>query len=572
MGLKSAVKKQLHIDESRQVRKEMKWLLRRIWDYRSIAAMVSILGLMGTAMSLGSSVASKYMIDAVTGRSMKAMLSAGILMAALLLLGLGLQSLSTWVGASARIKVRNQVQHRVYGRILRASWQNLQDYQSGDLLNRLNSDVNYVTDGIVSFLPGVLSVGVRFLGALAIMFYYDPGTAVIALLGAPATFLLSRALLKKLRQHELAMKELTGEVMSFQEDSLRNLTSIKAFSATHGYEDEMERLQSEYRSTYLSFSSFRISMSACISLVSMLVTAACLGWGVYRLWNGAISYGSLVLFLQLASALRSAFSSLVSLAQQAVSIGASAGRVIALEELPEEDLAVPDGFAQERELTVSVKDAGFRYMNGDDVLSSFDFTARPGELIAVTGSSGEGKTTLLRLLLGLVDPCKGTAELIGGSGKHYRITAGTRGAFAYVPQGNSIISGTVAQNLRIVAPEASDEQLRQALRAACALDFVERLPDGLEHQLGAGGRGISEGQAQRLAIARALLCKAPILLLDEATSALDEGTERQLLENLQHCGLINSCILVTHRPATAAICTRTYNIQRGHVSEVRGND
>ena len=212
--------------------------------------------------------------------------------------------------------------------------------------------------------------------------------------------------------------------------------------------------------------------------------------------------------------------------------------------------------------------ASFHYQNGDSILDTFDFTAQHGDMIAIIGPSGEGKTTLLRLLLGLVQPCTGQAFLEGSSGNRYPISAGTRGAFAYVPQGNSVFAGTIADNLRLVNPDASDDELVQALKTACAWEFVSRFPEGIHHYLGAGGRGISEGQAQRLAIARALLRKAPILLLDEATSGLDPATERQLLENLRQCSQLHTCILVTHRPESAKFCSRTYEIHRRQVTEV----
>ena len=392
--------------------------------------------------------------------------------------------------------------------------------------------------------------------------------ALIALLGAPVTLVLSRFLMGKLRRHNLLMKELTGDVMSFQEDSFRNLTSIKAFSAAGRYEEEMHRLQNRYAEAYLSYNGFQIGTSAGLSLVSMLVTAACFGWGVYRLWAGAITYGSLTMFLQLANMLRGSFSSLISLASQAISITTSAGRVMAVEALPLENWAVPEGLPDDRELEISLKQVSFRYRDGDVVLHPFDFSVHPGDQVAITGPSGEGKTTLLRLLLGLVAPCGGSAELVGETGTRYPISAGTRCAFSYVPQGNSVFAGTVAQNLRLVCPDATREDMEQALKAACAWEFVSQFPDGLEHQLGAGGRGISEGQAQRIAIARALLRKAPILLLDEATSGLDVETEQQLMKNLRSSGLARTCILVTHRPGSTEFCSRAYRISNGYVTEL----
>lgn len=439
-----------------------------------------------------------------------------------------------------------------------ADWQAVMSHKSGDLLSRLSGDVQAVCEGLIGFVPGILTAAVKLLGAFCLMLFFDPVMAVIALAGAPVTLLLSKVLMRKLHKLDLTIKELNGQLMAFQEDSLRNLTGIKAFGAANAYEKEMTRLHEKYQDFYLSYADFRIAVSACLSLAAMAVTAACLAWGVYRLWMGAITYGSMVLFLQLASMLRSSFSTLVSLMQQSVSIGASAGRVMELEQLQKEDGEVPEGFREEKNLTILLDQVSFSYEIGKPVLDDFDFEVRPGELIAVTGESGAGKTTLLRLLLGLVKPQGGNAVLAGEKGR-YPITSGTRNAFAYVPQGSSIFAGTVAHNLRIVAENATDDELRAALETACAWEFVEQL-GGLDYELGSGGSGISEGQAQRLAIARALLCEAPILLLDEATSGLDAQTEAQLLKNLQNSERVKTCILVTHRETTAKICTRTYTI------------
>ena len=562
------VKKQFHRDEPGQLKREALWLLKRVGQYRSKILLIGLMGLLGTVMSLASSVASKYLIDAVTGFGPGLLKRSAIAMAVMMLGGLVFQGISSRISATVHVRVRNEMQHATYARILRAGWEALEPYRSGDLLSRLNSDVSTVADGTINFLPSLLTSLTRFVGAFGIILYYDPLMAVIALLGVPVMLVLSRVLLRKLRHYSAEMKELTGEVMAFQEDSFRNLSSIKAFSLTNRFESEMQRIQGTYINAYLSFNAFQISMSSFLSLVGMAVTASCFAWGVYQLWNGRITYGSMTLFLQLASTLRASFSALVSLAQQLIGMTTSAGRVMAVEELPEETKEVPSGLQKEETLDIVMEQVSFRYQNGDMVLDPFDFSACHGDLIAVIGPSGEGKTTLLRLLLGLVEPHAGKAALRGNSGTNYFINAGTRSAFAYVPQGNSVFAGTVAENLRLVKPEATDGELEEALKIACAWDFVSRFPDGLDHRLGAGGRGISEGQAQRLAIARALLRKAPVLLLDEATSGLDIGTEQQLLQNLRQSGLLQTCILVTHRPESARFCSRTYEIHSRKVTEV----
>jgi ABC-type multidrug transport system fused ATPase/permease subunit len=564
----SRLKKQLNMENPAQTKREWKWLWSRMKKYHGHILLVGLLALLGTLMSLASSVVSKHLIDAVTGYGTVRIRTVVVAMGITMLGGLVLQTFSSRVSARVHVHIRNQLQGKTYGRILRATWEKLEGYRSGDLLSRLNSDINTVTDGIISFGPSLVATAVKFAGAFCIILYFDPTMALIAVASAPVTLAVSRVLMRRLRKHSLAMKELDSDVMSFQEDSLRNLTSIKAFAAVDRYRKEMGRVQENYAEAYLSFNSFRINVFSLMSLVSMAVTALGFGWGVYQLWNGRITYGSMTMFLHLADVLRTSFSSLVSLAQQAVAMTTSAGRVMAVEELPRENDQVADGLQQESRVDIELRQVAFHYDNGDALLQPFDFSAYDGDQVAIMGPSGEGKTTLLRLLLGLVEPREGTAELVGGSGKTYPINAGTRSIFAYVPQENSIFTGTIAHNLRIVAPDATEEEMEQALKIACAWDFVQQFPEGLHHPLGAGGRGISEGQAQRLAIARALLRKAPVLLLDEATSGLDAATERKLMENLRQSGRVGTCILVTHRPGSAEFCNRAYEVRGGQVSEV----
>ena len=568
MAILRNIKKQFHRDDPQQLKRELKWLCGRVFQHRKSILITGMLGLVSTAMSLASGVSSKYLIDAVTGHGPQLLLRSAVMMVSLMVGSLVLQAISSRVGASIHVRVKNRMQHETYGRVLRAGWEALEPYRNGDLLNRLNSDVNVVSDGTINFLPALITSLAKFIGAFAIMVYYDPVMAIIALLGVPVMLGLSRTLMRKMRCHNLEMKELTGEVMSFQEDSFRNLTSIKAFSLADRFENNMHRLQDTYTNAYLSYNAFQISMSSFLSLVGMAVTASCFGWGVYQLWNGSITYGSLTLFLQLATTLRGSFSSLVSLAQQLISLTTSVGRIMEVEHLPEEIKEVPEGLAQEEKLDLMMDGVSFRYQDGNSVLEPFAFAARYGDQVAIIGPSGEGKTTLLRLMLGLLEPNTGTMELVGEKGKRYPVSAGTRCVYAYVPQGNSVFSGTIAENLRLVRPEATDEALEEVLKTACAWDFVSQFRDGMEHRLGAGGRGISEGQAQRIAIARALLRGAPILLLDEATSGLDIDTERQLLQNLQSFEGLHTCILVTHRSESARFCSRIYEIRCRRVTEV----
>ena len=534
--------------------------------YHAVVGIHILLGILGTALSLLSSVAMKTLIDVVTGFQTGAIFTAAAWMAGMLLGSAAMQAAASRIAAVINIRVQNGIQAEVYDRMLRTDWASLEQFRSGDLLNRLNTDVTSVSGGVTGLLPSFVTAAVQFLGSLMIILCYDPVMALIALIGAPLSVLCSRTLVRRMRSYNRRMKDISSEVMSFHEDSLRNLTSIKAFGIMDGFRDRMCAMQGKYRETYLDYNRFSVIAGFVMSIVGLLVSAGCFGWGVYRLWTHAISYGAMMMFLQLTTMLRSAFSSLIGLVPTAVSITTSAGRLMAVADLPEEPGAretapVPDA------CTVELRDVTFAYPGGEPVLEHVDFRARPGEVVALTGASGEGKTTMIRLMLGLVRPEDGSVCLTGADGQCLPVTAATRAAFSYVPQGNTVFAGTIADNLRMVRPEATDAELIAALETACAYDFVRQLPDGIYARTGELGHGLSEGQAQRIAVARAVLRGAPVLLLDEATSALDEATEQRMLENLMHSGRVQTCVLITHRAATAERCPRRYTLRGTRLTE-----
>ena len=568
MKLLKRIREKLHSDRFADLIREAKWVWQYVLRYKGVVAVHILLGVLGICMSLGSSVASKHLIDAVISVDAGVIVFAAVLMVGMSLGNIAMRSVTTRIGASLNIRVQHGIQAEIYRRIFATDWQSLEQFRSGDLLNRLNSDASTVSGCITGFFPTLISASVQFAGAFLIILYYDPIMALIALVGVPLTAILSRFLVHRMRIHNQEMKQLHSEVLSFQEESLRGITAIKAFGITDFFGLRMDKLHDRYRQKHLEYSRFSVWTSACMSFLSLLAYISCFGWGVYQLWRGNISYGAMTLFLQLASTLGAAFSSLISLVPTAISVGTSAGRIMAVVELPAEDTQPQEGFREEQDFTLTLKAVDFGYSGGASVLHDANFIARPGELVSITGPSGEGKTTLLRILLGLVLPTGGEATLTGSSGKRYPLGAATRCVFGYVPQGNYVFTGTVAENLRLTCPEATDEELIQALKIACAYDFVMALPGGLNHEIGGRDKRLSEGQSQRLAVARALLRKAPILLLDEATSALDPETEAQMMQNLMSCGMVRTCILVTHRAATRDFCSRSYTIRDGIIKEV----
>ena len=548
----------------REFMQEAQWLWTNILRYRGTVAIHILLSVLAIVMSLATSVASKYLIDAVTGHKTGQIGLAAAVMIGMLLGNITMKSIAGRVGAVINVRVQNEIQAEVYERILATDWESLEPFRSGDLLQRLTGDVNAVAGGVTNLIPSLISSGTQFVGALAIILYYDPAMAFIALLGVPVSVICSKFLLRKMREYNQKMKALSGDVMSFYEDSFANITSVKAFDITAVFNRRMAELQKKYRTEYLTYNQFSVRTAAVMSLVGIVVSSGCFGWGVYRLWSGAITYGTMTLFMQLSSTLTSAFSSLISLVSTTVSVSTSAGRIMSVTQLPAEDAPIERDFRNEQHLAIELDNACFRYRDGAEGMRHGNFRACAGDLVAIIGPSGEGKTTMLRMLLGLIQPQSGTAVLKCGE-DIVPLSAATRSAFAYVPQGNSMFAGTIEENLRLVNPEAAQSEIDQALKIACAYDFVQELSGGLQHQVGGRGKGLSEGQAQRLAVARALLRKAPILLLDEATSALDEETERQMLQNLMTSGCVRTCIFVTHRPSAMEFCNKRYHVRDGLV-------
>ena len=551
----------------RQVLSELAWIYGYGKRYRSAVTWYIFLGVLGTGMSLMASVLSKNIVDVVTGFHTGALAPAAVFYVSMQLARIGINAWTGRISAKIEVKVDQEIRAEVYDTIMEADWQAMSQYHSGDLLNRMDNDVASVSSSVLGWLPDLVTRLVQFLGALGIILYYDPTLAGLALLSAPVTLVVSRTLMGRMRQYSRQVREVSSQVMMFHEESFQNIQVIKSFGLGGLYSRKLRQVQEDYRQVKLAYNKFSVAASALMSLVGTAVSVACFGWGVYRLWGNYITYGTMILFLQMAGSLSASFGALVKLVPSAISAATAAGRIMAVTELPREDRSQDKEAWELLEenradgIRVETRDLVFRYQDGDVVLDGANFYADPGEIVALVGPSGEGKTTMLRLLLGIVRPQAGYVAVTGQrTGQSLTASASTRPFFAYVPQGNTMFAGTVAENLRVMAQEAGEEDLWRVLDLACAGEFVRKLPQGLDTKLKEGGGSLSSGQVQRLSIARALLADAPVLLLDEATSALDVATERKVLRNVLQAQAHKTVIVTTHRPSVLNICNRVYQI------------
>lgn len=553
---------------------ETKWMYTYAKKYKFQIVFYIFLGVLTTVMGLASSVGSKYLIDAVTGQDSGNIALIALFIVAMGLFSIGINAITTMISARINIKVNNEIQAEVFDKILVADWISMKEFHSGDLLNRLNGDVNTVASSILSWIPSLITRSAQFFGILAIILYYDPTMAVIALGSAPVMLIVSKTLMKKMRDYNKRMRQVSSDVMSFNEESFQNIQSIKAFDLVGLFSKRLRDVQQNYKDVFLDYNKFSVYTSSFMSVVGMFVAYACFGWGVYRLWTGHITFGTMTLFVQLSGQLSSSFKSIVSLVPSAISATTSAGRIMEFfkikdeSELEDDKAKLIQNNTQGKGLSVVLDDVEFSYNENKTVFQHADIVANPGEIVALVGPSGEGKTTMIRLLLGLINTKSGNASIRDINGVSCKISSATRRFFAYVPQGNTIFSGTIAENMRMVKQDATDTEIVEALKAACAYDFVNKLPDGINSKVGERGSGFSEGQAQRLSIARALIRKSPILLLDEATSALDVFTERQVLRNIMNMGYARTCIVTTHRPSVLTMCDKVYKIDSGVVCDI----
>ena len=556
-----------------EIVEDWKWIFTYSARYKAEIAFYVILGIVGSTMSLVSSVLGKYLIDIVTGYQTDKL---GILVFCMIgssVFSIVTSSLISRISAKISVRIHNDIQADIYGKIIDADWLALSKYPKGDIMARFNGDVNTVGNNAVSWLPTIIIAVYNFIATFIVIWHYDHIMALIAFISAPFMIAASKIVLRKQREYGLKAREVSGKMVGFEMETFYNIDTIKSFGILRLYNRKMKERQEEYKDVTLEYNKFSIATSAFMSVLGLIVQMVSFLYCLFLLWNHSITYGTMTLFLQQRSALSSSFKNVVSIIPNFLSSSVSANRIRELVQLPKEvhipESSEMDAFA-EKGFVIGMENVNFSYEEGTRVITESDFIAKPGEITALIGPSGEGKTTMIRLILGLIRPESGDVRIkVAGDGApSVAANAESRHLIAYVPQGNTMISGTIAENLRMAREDASDEEIIEALKTACAWEFVSKMKDTIDSPVRERGGRLSEGQAQRIAIARAVLRDAPILLLDEATSALDVQTERRVLKNIIQHHPNKTCIVTTHRPSVLNMCERVYRVMETHVTEL----
>lgn len=569
------------------LKEENKVVIRWVYGYVKpnllFIIIYTLFGLSGTVVSLISSLVSKDLVDVITTHRTGELLTTFLAMIGITLLSSFMGQLSSYLSVKVSLKLENRIKTDVYEKIMTSQWEELANYQSGDLQMRWNSDSSSVASGLLNLFPNFVVYLFRFVAALYMVIIYDPSFAIFALISIPISIFTSRESMRRMQKSNMSTMEVNTRLYSFNYESFANLQTVKAFDMLETYIKKLNMLQHEYLQVRLKFQKIQIKNSIILLLVSMLVMYSAQGWGIYKVWSGAITYGTMTMFLSLSTTLTSTVDSLIGLFPSSIGFFTATKRLMAVTEMPKEEYSNKEEVKQfyevhkEDGVGLCIRDVTYGYRGADDIFIKADVDAHPHEVIAFVGPSGEGKTTMLRFLLALVKAREGKGYICAGKsvpedGNCLELNAAVRQLVAYVPQGNTMFSGTIADNMRNVKEDATDEEIIDALKMACAWKFVEKLPDGINSEIKERGGGFSEGQSQRLSIARALLRKSPILLLDEATSALDIWTEKEVIKNIMADDYPRTCIVTTHRPTILNQCSRVYAIREKECVTLGKND
>ena len=554
-------------------RKRVGQAIRELWQWSKTRHLsifgICILSMIGTCGSLVIAAATRGLIDSAVGRDGRQFLFNAILISGAVLTIRLCGLISGLLSAKTGAELLRDLRTMVLRRLLHKQYAELDGFHSGELVNRMFSDVGIVRNGIMEAVPAIVSMAVGFAGAAVLLIRMDWRFIPLMLAGGLLGLILIAAFHKPMTSRHKAAQESEGRLHAALQELLENLRLVKASGTEKRMEGRTEDRQQAFLAAQLRKGRFSVSMNNSISLVFQLSWLFCMLWGCYGIYCGRLTYGMLAAILQLLGQIQGPFSKAAGVADQLYGTISSAERLKELLDLPEEEPVPADDSVPDREFReIRLCGVDFSYRRrAEPVLKQVNLTIRAGEFAAVTGASGSGKSTLFQLLLGIYQPVGGELKFCFADGKEMAVSRSTRGLFAYVPQGNTLFSGTLRENLTMFTDSASDEEILQAARLACLDRFLAELSDGLDTVIGERGIGLSEGQAQRVAVARALLSRAPILLLDECTSALDEKTETELLRNIASLRG-KTCLIVTHRRAALEICNSRIHIGAGKVEKI----
>lgn len=541
------------------------WLVKYSKPYIPKILFMMIINLLITLLSTGMAVLSKEIIDRATNGNN---ITVAIIFYIVFIISmLGFNVISQMISLVLDEKFSFGIRKQLYEQIINAHWMDVKKYHTGDLMTRLTSDAGNISNGIIYTIPTIIELVLELLITFFTLFYYQPMLAVFALVIGPVAAVVSFWLGRKLKKLQVKVQESESAYRSYVQESLANLLIVKSFANEEYATDRLVKLRDERFKWVYKKSKLGVISSTSMSLTFQLAYIVAFTYGAICITAKTITYGTMSLFITLINRIQAPIIGLAQQIPKIVSILASAGRVIELQNIPLEEKC--DRHIEQNDIGVRVEGLSFHYdMEKENVFENADISIKPGEFVAIIGESGIGKTTLIRLIMSFMSEYEGNITYYNNHHEEIKANASTREFISYVPQGNTLFSGTIRENIRMGKLDAAEEEFIEALKMSAAYDFVQELPKGIDTVIGERGHGISEGQAQRIAIARALIKKAPFLILDEATSSLDPQTELAVLEGIRKLEPKPTCLIITHRLSVLPYCDRRIRIEDKKIKEV----
>lgn len=525
--------------------------------FRGRITLIILIGLAEVAFSLAFVWYSKLIIDTATGVREGELLSYAILLVILIILQILFRLFDIRMRRMTEVRMGNAIRYSVFSHLLYTRWQELSSMHSGDMITRIIKDTDDVIEMMVTAIPLTIVATTQFAGAVVLLYILDPILALILGVGMPLLGIFSKLYYTHMRKYSLEVKESESMITSMVGESLLNQVVIRSFEQQENQLNRLDKLQSKLHESVHKRTNVSIFANLMMGLTFNGGYITAFLWSTYGLAKDTVTFGMVTAYLQLVSRIQRPLFNLIRLLPSIVSAKTAVERLIFLTGFKLEDNE--NKILLEGNVTLKIENLTFAYSEDTNpVLSDFSMVVKPGTMVAVMGETGVGKTTLLRLLLALIKPDSGNITIEDES-QVATVSESTRSNFVYVPQGGSLFSGTIRENLLLGNEEADDDELSRVLHIASA-EFVFELPDGLDTVLGENGSGLSEGQAQRVAIARSLLRPGKILLLDEATSALDNETEHRFLKNLKSEIGDRTVLFITHHAEIASYCDYQYNL------------
>ena len=559
-------KKLMNIDNLKELFIKIKWILSHAKAVIPFLIFTTVISSASSLISVYNTLISKSLIDSAIGGNTSEVIKYLIIMISITLGMMLLSPITSLLSTHASTKLNQSIQKKLFEHIEYSNWLEQSKFHSVSLLTRITSDVATISSTLLSTIPNIISILVTLLASFSTLIYLAPSIAIIAVFIGPFLVLVSRYFSKKLKDLYKKAQEEDVKYRAFIQESVQNIMIVKTFCMEKINMNRLVQIQDNKYKIAMKNTKLSSMTGLAMSLCSNLAYFTIFCWGALNISTGVTTYGTFTAMLQLYSKVQYPFSSLASMFPGLISTIAAAERLMELEAIPLEKSSETE-IIDFTNPEIAFENVSFEYKKGNKIINDVNLTIPYGETIAFVGPSGEGKTTLIRLILSLINPSSGKVYLKENN-KEDTFNRDYRNLISYVPQGNTLFSGTIEDNLRYGNFEATEEEIYEALKNACALDFVNELEDGIKTVIGEKATGISEGQAQRIAIARSFLRKKPILILDEATSALDPETEVKVLKAIKALSHKPTCIIITHRPSALNICHRIIRLEKGHLKEV----